>query len=66
MKITYLKPMLFNKTLLFITIHILFFSCSKNSYDGDSYKKWDEYLGDKGRSHYSSLNEINLKNVKEK
>ena len=63
MKITYLKPMLFYKTLLFIKIHILFFSCSHISNNDESYKKWDEYLGDKGRSHYSSLSEINLKNV---
>ena len=63
MKITNLKPMLLYKTLLFITIHILFFSCSHISYNEESYKKWDEYLGDKGRSHYSSLSEINLKNV---
>ncbi len=49
---------------------ILLFSCSKN-FDrkelntlNQNTEKWNEYLGDKARTHYSSLNQINKSNVK--
>ena len=30
----------------------------------NNFKKWNEYLGDKSRSHYSSLDQVNTKNIK--
>ena len=51
-------------------VFILLFSCSKkidrkelNILNQNS-EKWNEYLGDKARTHYSSLNQINKFNVK--
>jgi len=45
-------------------LSILFFSCSENRLNETEYKNWSEYLGDKSRTHYSSLNQINTSNIK--
>ena len=48
---------------------ILLFSCSKDfdrkelNFLNPNFKQWNEYLGDKARTHYSSLNQINKSNV---
>ena len=51
-------------------VFILLFSCSKDfdrkelNFLNQNFKQWNEYLGDKARTHYSSLNQINKSNVK--
>jgi len=58
------------KQITFFLAFILLFSCSKNFDRKESNtlnqntEKWNEYLGDKARTHYSSLNQINKSNVK--
>ena len=58
------------KRITFFLAFILLFSCSKN-FDrkelntlNQNTEKWNEYMGDKARTHYSSLNQINKSNVK--
>ena len=58
------------KQINLFLVFILLFSCSKkidrkelNILNQNS-EKWNEYLGDKARTHYSSLNQINKFNVK--
>ncbi len=58
------------KRITFFLSFILLFSCSKN-FDrkelntlNQNTEKWNEYMGDKARTHYSSLNQINKSNVK--
>ena len=54
---------------LFLTFTLLI-SCSKNldkkelNKENKNFEQWDEYMGDKARTHYSSLNQINKSNVK--
>ncbi|MDJ1469509.1 outer membrane protein assembly factor BamB family protein [Xanthocytophaga flava] len=52
---------LFHLSLLFL----LFNSCTqqKDSLPGQSGNDWPEYLGNAARSHYSTLEQINLQNV---
>ena len=45
---------------------VLLTRCStspQNSYNLSSYEKWEHYLGDPGRSHYSALSEFDSTNV---
>ncbi len=39
------------------------FNCKKSNNKASSYTTWSSYLGDSGRSHYSTLSEITPKNV---
>ena len=45
-----------------LIIPLFLISCNFTE-DITNYEKWDEYLGDKSRTHYSSLDQINKKNV---
>ena len=47
--------------IIFILI-ILLGSC-KNENGKSDFLVWENYLGDKGRTHYSELNQINLTNI---
>lgn len=44
---------------LFLVTFVLIFSCSNK----DQHNSWSEYLGDKGRSHYSNLSQISKDNL---
>ena len=55
--------MFFNKKIFLITLLLIINSCNNDLNNEESFLKWNEYLGDKGRTHYSSLKEINLKNI---
>ena len=49
---------------IFLKVIITLFLISCNfTEDITNYEKWDEYLGDKSRTHYSSLDQINKKNI---
>jgi quinoprotein glucose dehydrogenase len=53
---------------LVLVFSSLFLSCSTSEEKNPSktnYKTWSSYLGDSGRSHYSTLSQITLKNVKD-
>ena len=58
------------KQINLFLLFILLFSCSKDfdrkelNFLNQNFKQWNEYLGDKARTHYSSLNQINKSNVK--
>lgn len=58
------------KNPVFFLIFTLLISCSKNldkkelNKENQNFEQWDEYMGDKARTHYSSLNQINKSNVK--
>ena len=39
------------------------FNCKNSNSKASSYTTWSSYLGDSGRSHYSTLSEITPKNV---
>jgi len=58
------------KRFLIFLVFILLYSCSKNAKEkslikeNQNFEKWEEYMGDKARTHYSSLNQINKSNVK--
>ena len=46
---------------------VLFTQCGpspQNGYDQSSFEKWEHYLGDPSRSHYSTLSEFDSNNVK--
>ena len=47
----------------FLLILLTFINCKSIEVE-NNFKKWNEYLGDKSRSHYSSLDQVNTKNVK--
>ena len=53
--------------ILLILICLFLSKCSdsnqKNNYVSQ-YKKWEHYLGDPGRSHYTTLSEFNHENIK--
>lgn len=54
-----------NLLLFSITISLAI-SCQEigqNSSNSDQFTNWDSYLGDQARTHYSSLDQINLDNV---
>ena len=57
------------KQINLFLVFILLFSCSKDfdrkelNFLNQNFKQWNEYLGDKARTHYSSLNQINKSNV---
>lgn len=53
----------FISNILTLLILFLFFSCNQKKSDKE-YVKWEHYLGDQGRSHYSSLDQISRENVK--
>ncbi|MGA9237477.1 hypothetical protein, partial [Robiginitalea sp.] len=50
-----------------LTIGALLFSCSENNSisvsEGTQYQTWSDYLGDPGRSHFSTLNAFTPENV---
>ena len=50
-----------NFKYILILIFILNNSCIDSNLD--EFNNWSEYLGDKARTHYSSLNQINTSNV---
>ncbi len=50
-------------SLKLLTIFLLF-GCESIHKETVDFINWSEYLGDKSRSHYSSLNQINISNVK--
>lgn len=47
------------KPLIFFSLIIVFWHCTPKN----EYTEWDQYLGDKARTHYSSLNNIDTSNV---
>ena len=51
------------RKLTFFSILLLLINCTSIEVEND-FKSWNEYLGDKSRSHYSSLSQVNTKNVK--
>ncbi|MFY0625017.1 MAG: PQQ-binding-like beta-propeller repeat protein [Reichenbachiella sp.] len=52
-------------SLIAIIILTALTSCTQLSEKNDPYRSWDSYLGDQGRTHYSSLDQINIDNVSE-
>ena len=53
--------------LFIFSAFVLLTRCSpspQNSYDLSSFEKWEHYLGDPGRSHYSTLSEFDSTNVR--
>ena len=50
-----------NRLTLFIVIMVTIISCNQTK--KNKYRDWNVVLGDKGSSHYSSLNQINRENV---
>ena len=60
-----LKPQM--RYLFIFSAFVLLTRCSpstQNSYNLSSYEKWEHYLGDPGRSHYSTLSEFDSTNVR--
>lgn len=56
-----------NYLLLFLSAAFLFIGCSTSEQENPSkkqYTTWSSYLGDPGRSHYSTLSQITPENVK--
>ena len=51
------------RKLTFLSILLVLINCNSNEVK-NNFKSWNEYLGDKSRSHYSSLNQVNTNNVK--
>ena len=51
------------RKLTFLYIMLVLINCNSNEVK-NNFKSWNEYLGDKSRSHYSSLNQVNTNNVK--
>ena len=51
------------RKLTFLSTLLVLINCNSIEVKND-FKSWNEYLGDKSRSHYSSLNQVNTKNVK--
>ena len=51
------------RKLTFLPILLVLINCNTVEVKND-FKSWNEYLGDKSRSHYSSLNQVNTKNEK--
>jgi quinoprotein glucose dehydrogenase len=53
------------RTYIAVFILISLFSCEKTKINSQKYTTWSSYLGDSGRSHYSTLSQINKENVKD-
>lgn len=54
---------IYSKSIFQLSVIVLLASgCSKSTPTQD-YSTWSEYLGGPDRSHYSSLNDINIKNI---
>lgn len=60
------QPHTRNLTILYILFSLMLTSCSRQhpqQADREEYRTWTSYLGDKARTHYSSLDQINTDNV---
>ncbi|MCJ7466977.1 MAG: PQQ-binding-like beta-propeller repeat protein, partial [Maribacter sp.] len=56
----------YQNSLLLLAMGIFFMGCNpsdKSAGDHKNYASWSSYLGDPGRSHYSTLSQISPKNV---
>ncbi|MGB5437885.1 MAG: pyrroloquinoline quinone-dependent dehydrogenase [Maribacter sp.] len=54
-----------SKLIAVCFLYISFVSCDKTTPKKPSYTSWSTYLGDEGRSHYSTLSQITKENVKD-
>ncbi|MDH5604635.1 MAG: PQQ-binding-like beta-propeller repeat protein, partial [Cyclobacteriaceae bacterium] len=56
-----------NKSLRLLPVLLvaLLSGCQQSTNENEQYKDWAHYLGDPGRTHYSSLDQINKDNVKD-
>ena len=55
------------RCLVLFSSFLILIQCSpypRNDYVKNLHKKWEHYLGDPGRSHYSKLSEFNTENIK--
>ncbi len=62
-----MKKLVFHSILIVLCVHILL-SCGNNNKEGlhkKEYTNWSSYLGDSGRSHYSTLSQMTKDNVKD-
>jgi quinoprotein glucose dehydrogenase len=50
-------------TVIIVTLFLTFISCQRSSTIGYAKENWPSYLGDKGVTHYSLLDQINKDNV---
>ncbi len=60
-----MKNLLHNSRTLYLAVLFLFSGITACSPTPEYYKDWSWYLGDPGRNHYSTLDQINASNVHE-